>query len=503
MEIISKENSLAVIIAIEDYRFSDKKTGIQSVDYARNDAEEFKKLLIDDFGLDESQIIMWLDEDASKSALENELPYEIQGLTKDDRFYFYYAGHGFYQGGVNRITAWDSHPFNLADTTVSIKDVLLDPLEKSNCDQSLIFIDACARELPKLVASRDLISNMDQREFENFIRSTSYTAMFLSCAPGENSYHSNILNHGIWTWHLLQALRGEMDDAIVNDYYITDSSLKNFLRYAVPRYIRKKTEIRGTQTPLAIVSSSSTFEIRKLPEIEDGAAEEFPSIELKYNKTYLRKLETKTISRLDGFEKRKGHFVPDDVNAYADSFVKRLLDDEIKEEIKEVYDSAKGILKLKKKDIDRYTSDGEGRVETEYFRYFIDVGQNPDDSTEALETRRLIIRVALSKLPEDFDDIFPVYLDEIVIPISGDLDFDNLVDRFENLEDKIGGRLSEDEDGGIIEYCTEDGSMRIIIQTDGKELIIHPRGQRGCLALIEQAEAGLRQITGVKRKLLK
>ena len=133
-----KLKSFAIIIAIEDYRFSGEQ-GISQVKFARNDATKFKKLLIDDFGLSEDDIIMWLDKDATKSALEDELRYHIRQLNSDTRFFFYFAGHGFYQNGNNKITCWDTHPSNLSGTTVSLKDVLLEPLENSDCDQSLIF----------------------------------------------------------------------------------------------------------------------------------------------------------------------------------------------------------------------------------------------------------------------------------------------------------------------------------------------------------------------------
>ena len=52
--------------------------------------------------------------------------------------------------------------------------------------------------------------------------------------------------------------------------------------------------------------------------------------------------------------------------------------------------TAKKVLKLKRKDIEKWTGDGSGGVENEYFRYFIDVEQNPDDCEEALTTRKLI-----------------------------------------------------------------------------------------------------------------
>jgi uncharacterized caspase-like protein len=74
--------------------------------------------------------------------------------------------------------------------------------------------------------------------------------------PGEKSYPSDLLKHGIWTWHLLKALRGEEPAAIVRGKFITSSSLKDYLSSAIPSYIRKNTKIRGTQKPWSQISSN-------------------------------------------------------------------------------------------------------------------------------------------------------------------------------------------------------------------------------------------------------
>ena len=124
MEIVTKKTR-AVIVAIEKYQFSAGRNKISRVDYARNDAIAFKNLLVEEFEVEEKNVIIRLDVDASKAWLENELPYEIRNLEDEDKFIFYYAGHGFFQDGTNRLTAWDSHPSNLQDTTVSLKKILL------------------------------------------------------------------------------------------------------------------------------------------------------------------------------------------------------------------------------------------------------------------------------------------------------------------------------------------------------------------------------------------
>ena len=319
---IVEPNAFAIIIAIENYRNSGSVGAINSVEYAHNDAVLFKDMLVNEFGLSNSNVIMLLDQNATKTALENDLPYHIRNLSPGDRFYFYYAGHGFYKNGSNRLTVWDTNSFNLEGTTVCLNEILLKPLEASQCSRSLIFIDACASDLVDIVASRDLLSDMNKDEFEQFINSGGFQAVFTSCSPSEKSYPSNTLKHGIWTWHVINALKGSAPDAIVKEEFITDSSLANYLKKAVPEYIRKNTTIRATQTPYAKISSSGTFEIRKLPALESPGNPDLPQLALDFDNYILRKQEFVGISRLPGFSKSKGHFVPDKFSEQTSRFIR-------------------------------------------------------------------------------------------------------------------------------------------------------------------------------------
>ena len=56
-------------------------------------------------------------------------------------------------------------------------------------------------------------------------------------------------------------------------------------------------------------------------------------------------------------------------------------------------------------------------------------------------------------IPEDFDDIFPINPDEIVIPIVGVLDFNDLVEAFdESMTDSIDALANSfDTDNDILE----------------------------------------------------
>src|ERR1039458_9351009 len=103
----------AVLIGIEIYQ----QRGIGSVQFAQADAAAMKDLLVQELGVPAENITVWLDFEATKSMFENELPYVIRQLSPGDRFIFFYAGHGFFANGTNRLTTWDSHPGNLFGTT--------------------------------------------------------------------------------------------------------------------------------------------------------------------------------------------------------------------------------------------------------------------------------------------------------------------------------------------------------------------------------------------------
>lgn len=494
-----KQKSFAIIIAIEDYRFSDEKTGISYVKYARNDAYKFKKLLKEDFGLLEEDILMWTDKDATKSALEDELKYHIRQLTKDNRFYFYYAGHGFYQNGHNKLTCWDSHPDNLDGTTVSIKEILLDPLEASECTQSLIFLDSCSTYLRDNFVARDLISNFNNRELENFLKSDKYHAIFMSCSPGEKSYPNDVLKHGIWTWHLIEALKGNVPEAMINEEFITDTTLKNYLSDSVPKYITQKTTLRNTQKPFAKINASNDFLIRKIEKPELEFNQEFPKLSLKFDSVTLQKIVIIDIRKASGF--KKSHFIPEKISSSGNSFIQNLFEQELKNEIQEVYENTKEVFSLRKRQIDYGAKSGYGNVENDFFRFFIEVEQNPHEPSQAKVTRKLQIRVNRNQLPENFDDIFPKQIDEIVLPIQGEIDFDELVERFENLADEDGGKLSDNELKGEIEYQTYSG-LSITINTSDMELIINPNRTMKCLELIDSSIEGLKKISGTAVKFL-
>lgn len=246
------DTTIAIIIGIEKYKLRGGHQ-IDDVIYAGNDALLFKNILIERFNVEEANITMYLDEDALKNDLEHGLGSLFHSLSEKDRLIFYYVGHGFHDGTTNYLSTYDTHPSNIAGTSVSLRKILFDPLSNSKCKSSLVFIDSCAQSF-KHDTERALITNLNSEDFLLFKSEHPQHATFLSCQPGQKSYSCHDLAHGIWTYHLGKALKGEATNAVTADKYVTDRTLNDYLSKEVSDYVKNKLGFE--QNPKAVLDSS-------------------------------------------------------------------------------------------------------------------------------------------------------------------------------------------------------------------------------------------------------
>jgi hypothetical protein len=269
-------STYAVLVAVEHYQ----QSNIRGVPFAVADAEAMMDVLVQEMKVPVQNIELWTDQDATRSRLENDLPYEISQLGPDDRFIFFYAGHGFYAQGSNRLTTWDTHTLNIIGTTTCLDKVLLSPLKNGRCRKSLVFIDACATTFGDGNApGRNVLLGMHSDEFAEFVKSTDYRAAFFSCSLTQQSYSWPGLKHGIWTHHLLRAFSGQDEAAFERDRCITGNSLQTYLAVSIPAFIAKETDIKASQRPYAELAANGAFEILHVLEGTAAADEHQPRTE--------------------------------------------------------------------------------------------------------------------------------------------------------------------------------------------------------------------------------
>lgn len=462
----------AAIIAIENYQ--PRKNGqIPNVDYAKADAEAFSAVLDKMFPDTEIHRIELIDSLATSMSVKDGVKEAIHSTGPDDLLIFYYAGHGFHNGISNLITVWDSNGHNLSGTCLNLRELIFDPVEQSACQRLLTFIDACAEDLEDQFSSRNVISDMSETEFKNFVNVDQYVGVFLSCTPGQKSYGHAGLGHGVWSYHLVQALSGNAPDAVDAYSVITDASLRDYLSTSVRRYVTKNMSTAAQQTPVARTSASNRFVICEVKEEDQPTPPEndFTALSFKPDSTFFSHIETRAYDRLPGFSRSKRHFVPDTLNASSAEFARSLLEEEITEEIEDYYREAKRIFRLRRDDI----GTGDDTLDTDFFRYWVEVRQTPDDPTEIQILRCLSVRDDTYENLEKIDEIFGARFDRVVCRIHGrGPDFDSVVRRLEVVEIEYGGRLEESErkqkvtyyfpGNGRLEFDLSDGRVSICAQ---------------------------------------
>lgn len=476
---------VAVIVGLENYRKPKNGDGLPSVVYAHADAEAVSDALqeiSESLPASDVEIELMTDADASLVAVQDHLAYKIRNLSADELFIFYYAGHGFHGAGGNRLSMYDTNRLNIADTTLSMRAALLEPLTQSACEQALIFIDACAEPFRDVVQSRDVIANLDAHEVDEFLDSGWYLGAFLSCSPGEKSYPSNKLGHGIWTHFLLEALAGRAPDALTRDRWLTGEGLQNYLRQEVPRYITREMTIRATQTPQAILSASNSFRIHYVPPSAAVPADAaLAGIRLQNNSEYLEGTETGAIRSLDGFS-RGYHKVPDRLSDSADGWCNRLLADTVAEDLQTLYQNAREVLHLKRKDL-RKEAD---TLDAPAFRYIVETGQNPEDPSEYYITRRLELRQGWAAHREALDELFSDEFQQLVVEFdSMDDSFDALVDRLEEIADASGGDVDDDDRHQRVTYSREGARFTFDLEKRRLEIAF---GRKSALELVDAAQ---------------
>lgn len=445
----------AFVIGLENYR----RDELPKVDFAHADADAFRDALKKIFPPETLEVNVLKDAEASLTAVKDELAYAIRNLEDDELFIFYYAGHGFYGEGDNRLSVYDTNPTNIGDTTLNLQKDLLKRLEEHHCQSALIFVDACAANFADVVKSRDVISNLDAAKVKKFLDSNWYRGVFLSCSPREKSYPAVPLGHGVWTHFLLEALEGRAANAL-RDHWLTDASLQDYLRTEVPDYITRNMTVRGTQTPQAIISSSGSFRIRyveKTPAVIVPADAALASIVFNNDVEYLEGIETGRIRTLDGF--KKIHREPDGFSEAAEKFCRNLLSEQIGEEIQEVYQEALNELGGRSKHYQKAEDHGAGDLDHQLFRYSIGSGQNPENHIEYAIYRSLELRDGWEAHREAIGRIFDGKFDHLVIGFKKmKITFGDLVDALEEVQESHGGKIAADDRSKRVSY-SHDGAV--------------------------------------------
>ena len=408
---------LAVVVAVEQYA----DTRIHPVTYAENDANGFTNALELGGALDR---VFLLSGKATKTTINSQVRQRVKNLTADDSLYIFYAGHGFAIDGSNFITCHDTDLDDLEETSVNLNK-LLEVCGKSACRRMALFLDSRNSDITDLPGA---CANMSEKALDQFFTATEHRTCFASCKTTEISHSTGVLTHGVWTYQVIQALKGDDRPALDAGRYVTSVSLQNYLAAEIPRTLRKVFTMPVTQTPRFYGRQTANLVISDLDSFLNRRTAVNPGYD-QVKKVFLRIEEPVKISSLSGFKKGT-HRIPDGVTSASGKFVHSISRKEVTGEIEGAFERIRGHMKYKRKDL---TAD-DCHIMTPDFEFWVECGQDPEDPAMAIISRELI-NISPKIVDDDaFNKVFDDCFNDLTIELTGGVDVKDLIDQLEDLD---------------------------------------------------------------------
>ncbi|MDV6217849.1 caspase family protein [Flavitalea sp. BT771] len=415
-----------LIVAVEKYHSSD----FTQVSYAQNDgngiAEAYKEL-----GYDTTNMTLLLNDKATRSSIFHALEVMSERTREEDRIVIYFAGHGANDAGMNYILPVDAQIDRLPKTGISMES-MLGILNESISSRKILFFDCCHSGFTAGNNVRDTTSAFKGDDLEYAFRTAEYCVGFASCKSSQKSLSHKALSHGVWSHFLIQSLKGEAASGVYQDGYLMAGSLQKYLHDNTYEYLQKFTTEKKVQTPMQFGITTGDFIVENINPIFDHRAAKKIAESLSLESICLLRVVEGAIKNLKGFEKKKGHFIPDRVGSNQDQFVKSISGDIVKNEITEISLAIKSKLKYTRKQLKSDFKDGYGWIETPDFLYTVEVRQSNDDST-MYEIVRQIDNMEDDSMINNplFNEIFDNWFTSLRFEFDKHIDVGEWIDTFE------------------------------------------------------------------------
>lgn len=183
---------VAFLVGVNKY----KKPGFRDLSYAERDVTEISKQLKKS-GFD---VTLILGKDATKTKLDSTVKELVKPLSKDDLILVMLTGHGVQRrNGDAFYCPYDAIAED--DETLFSLSKLLNTTLAQNVGKKLLLIDACRNDPDP---GRGRSGGIQGKR----ITLPEDTAVMFSCKAGQQSFENDEIKHGVFTYCLLDALKG-------------------------------------------------------------------------------------------------------------------------------------------------------------------------------------------------------------------------------------------------------------------------------------------------------
>lgn len=253
-------NRWALVVGACDYEFH------PSLRFAASDAVAFANALVTSLGFDRKRVLVVADggKDSVDYAPTRRNIFHALGLFGDknsrlyrdreldpidvaDQFVFYYSGHGIQHDSREFLVPVDTSDCAITETAVPLEAVVA-RIDRLPCQHKVLFLDACREQFRPYDGSKAIgAKGIGDRQLVN----RPGLATFFSCDPGQLSYEIDDLEHGSFTYCLLEAVK----DREIN----TLGELDRYLKAHVPTQNSKAN--KNLQQPFSVPNPSDMLDV--------------------------------------------------------------------------------------------------------------------------------------------------------------------------------------------------------------------------------------------------
>lgn len=205
---------------------------IHDLRYCASDSKALAQFLLSQsrYGYSKSQTRILTSEDAehkfaTRRAILSQLLETAQSTKEDDLMLFYFSGHGACQDGEAYLIPADASATDLfVDTAIPLHRIKQIMRDSAKARAKVIIVDAC--HIGVRLSPRSL-TNETEDFMKSVFESAEGLAVLAASAQDERSWEDPEKQHGIFTYYLLDGLRGSADRNA--DAQVTLNELANYV----------------------------------------------------------------------------------------------------------------------------------------------------------------------------------------------------------------------------------------------------------------------------------
>lgn len=253
----------AVVVGISRYANAD----IAQLNFADADAKSLADFLQtpEGGGFESDHMNVLLNQDATLANVRNALYNFASQAIDSDLVLIYFAGHGApnpLKPDQLYLLTYDSDPNLLRTTAFPMWDIQTVLDRYINARKVVVFTDAChSGGISTEMGTRGLTSgktNPINQYLTNLAKAKDGVVVFTASAQNEVSQESPDLGHGVFTYYLLDGLKGKAD--LNNDNVVTINELMTYVEVQVKRHTKGYQNPTRSQTnydkelPMSIIT---------------------------------------------------------------------------------------------------------------------------------------------------------------------------------------------------------------------------------------------------------